>query len=121
MVDSILKKLYHITMFKTTKILALGAIFVLAWLWFFTIWRWRLSPDFIPLHYTVYFGFDRFGPKYDIFLFPTLGTVVLALNAAVSARLFHRNGLWQGLWWGVTLLLQIILFLSLLLVVFKSL
>lgn len=103
------------------KILALSALLVLAWLWFFTLWRYRLSPDFIPLHYTVYFGFDRFGPKYDIFLFPTLGTFILGLNGWIAHILFRRNALWQGLWWGVTVLQEIILFLSLMLVVFKSL
>lgn len=103
------------------KILALSALLALAWLWFFSIWRWRLSPDFIPLHYTVYFGFDRFGPKSDIFLFPTLGTVILALNWPVVNALFKRNALWQGLLWAATLVLELILLLSLMLVVFKTL
>ncbi|MEK7164542.1 MAG: hypothetical protein AAB779_01205, partial [Patescibacteria group bacterium] len=75
------------------KILALSTLAALAFLWFFSVWRWRLSPDFIPLHYTVYFGFDRFGPKSDIFLFPTLGSVLLGLNWLVVGVLFRRNSL----------------------------
>ncbi|MDP1709965.1 MAG: hypothetical protein Q8L21_03695 [Candidatus Komeilibacteria bacterium] len=106
---------------KISKLLALGAIFSLIFLWLFSVWRVYLSPDFIPLHYTVYFGFDRFGPRSDIFLFPTLGTVILGLNLAVSLTLFRQSGLWRGLFLGITLILELILLISLMLVIFKSL
>lgn len=126
--DNIHKKLYHIHMLnwlgvdsRPGKILALSALLALLFLWVFSVWRWRLSPDFIPLHYTVYFGFDRFGPKSDIFLFSTLGTVILGLNWPISRILFRHNALWQGLLWAATLVLELTLLLSLMLVVFKTL
>ena len=106
---------------KPALILILANLFLLAILWAFTIWRWRISPDFIPLHYTVFFGFDRFGPKYDIFLFPTLATVLVAVNGAVARELFSGHRLWQSLWLVLTLFLQMSLVLSLVLTVLKYL
>lgn len=46
---------------------------------------WRLVPlaketAFIPLHYNIYFGVDRFGPWYEVFLLPTLALLFLILN-----------------------------------------
>ncbi len=106
---------------KPALILVVANLFLLTILWAFTVWRWRISPDFIPLHYTVFFGFDRFGPKYDIFLFPTLATVLLFVNGAVARELFRGQQLWQSLWLFLTLFLQLGLVLSLLLVVLKYL
>jgi len=93
----------------------------LALLWVFTIWRYRISPDYIPLHYTVYFGFDRFGPRYDLFLFAAISAIILAVNAAVGAVMFKNHSLWQALWWALTALLEVILMAALVLAVLKSL
>lgn len=106
---------------KAAKVFSLLSFLELALLWLFTAWRYRLSPDYLPLHYTVYFGFDRFGPKYDIFLFATLGTIILGVNLAVGAAMFHKESLWQALWWALTALLQLILIVALVLAVLKSL
>lgn len=106
---------------RAALILAGANLFLLIIIWAFTVWRWRISPDFIPLHYTVFFGFDRFGPKSDIFLFPALATVLLGVNGAVGRELFSGHQLWQSLFLFLTLLLQLSLALSLLLVVLKYL
>lgn len=95
--------------------IALGII------WFVAIWRFGVSEDFVPLHYTIYFGLDRFGPKHDLFLFPVLGTVVLAMNMAVSRMVFWGNALWQGILMGLTFLMEMILLTSLVLAVLKGL
>ena len=76
---------------RTSKLLAFFCIFVVGFLWFLAVWRWRLSADFIPLHYTIYFGLDRFGPKSDLALFPVLGSVVFGVNAFLTWRLFPEN------------------------------
>ncbi len=95
--------------------LALGTI------WLIAVWRFSVSEDFIPLHYTVYFGLDRFGPKYDLFLFPTLGSVILGVNMLVSRAAFYGNYLWRGLFLGFTLLAEVMLLVSLTLALLKGL
>ena len=93
----------------------------LALLWFIAVWRFGVSEDFIPLHYTGYFGLDRFGPKYDLFLFPSLGTVILAVNVLVSRSVFKSSRLWQGILMGLSFLMELILLVSLVLAVLKGL
>lgn len=96
-------------------------IFLLLLLWVFSWWRWRLSPDFIPLHYTVYFGFDRFGPRSDIFLFAALGSVLLAINWLVTAVVFKDHRPWQTGLLLFNLALEAVLLAALFLAVLKRL
>lgn len=103
------------------KILTGLGIFILAILWIFAFWRYRISSDFVPLHYTIYFGLDRFGPKYDLFLFPSFGTVILVLNIFISRIVFADNRLWKGIALGLTFMMELILLASLVLVVLKDL
>ena len=119
--------MYHIAMFarlgintKAARVFGLLSFSGLALLWVFSVWRFYLSPDYIPLHYTVYFGFDRFGPRYDVFLFATIGTIILVVNAAVGAAMFKEHPLWQALWWAKTTLLEVILMAAIVLAVLKS-
>lgn len=98
--------------------LSAGALGIL---WFIAGWRFSVSEDFVPLHYTIYFGLDRFGPKYDLFLFPTLGTVILAVNMLVARSAFFGNKLWQAVLGGLTFLMEMILLVSLVLAVLKGL
>lgn len=88
--------------------------------WGFSFWRYALSPDFIPLHYNIYFGFDRFGPRGDIFLFPSLATVVLLVNLLIVGRVFGRDNFWTLVFLGLTLFLQAVFLGSLLLVTLKN-
>lgn len=51
---------------------------------------WKLLPivsdnPFIPLHYNIYLGIDRFGPWYQIFILPVIGGVILLLNLSLAA------------------------------------
>lgn len=51
---------------------------------------WRLTPiiaenPFIPLHYNIFLGVDRFGPWYEVFTLPVLGAVMLVLNVALAS------------------------------------
>jgi hypothetical protein len=100
--------------------LLLSNIFVLIFFWFIVVWRFKISADFIPLHYTLYFGFDRFGPKFDLFLFPTLSSLIFTINTVVTYKVLKKNKLWQGIMLGLTLLLQLILFSSLILSILKT-
>ncbi len=98
-----------------------ASAFALAAIWFVAVWRFGVSEDFIPLHYTVYFGLDRFGPKYDLFLFPSLGSVILAVNALLARTVFAENRLWQGVFLGLTFMMELTLLVSLVLAVLKGL
>ena len=106
---------------KWSRVIIIGNMAILAILWFFSVWRFFVSPDFIPLHYTVYFGFDRFGPRSDIFLFPTLASVIFGANLAVAVRVLSSRILWRRALLSLTLLLEFSLLLSLVLVVLKGL
>jgi len=97
-----------------------GNFIVVIFLWLLAIWRYRISADFISLHYTIYFGLDRFGPKIDLFLFPTLGTVILVLNIIIARMVIEDNRLWQLILFGLTLAMQIILFISFVLSILKA-
>ncbi|MBU1705553.1 hypothetical protein KKG19_02395, partial [Patescibacteria group bacterium] len=51
----------------------------------FALPAWRVLPlvqeqDFLPLHYNIYFGIDRFGPWYYIFVPAALGGTLLIIN-----------------------------------------
>lgn len=96
-----------------------GALFSFL-LWFLAIWRFKVAQDFVSLHYTVYFGLDRFGPKHDLFLFPALGTVLLLLNAAVIRYVLEESKLWQGIVMGLTVLMEIALLASFILTTLKD-
>ena len=98
-----------------------ASLFVLSVIWFLAIWRFQVSESFIPLHYTIYFGFDRFGPKFDLFLFPTLGSIIMIVNLAITRIVLEGNKLWQGVLLGLTLLMELILLVSLVLAVLKGL
>ncbi|MAG28682.1 hypothetical protein CL632_00850 [bacterium] len=98
-----------------------ASLFVLFVIWFIVVWRFQASESFIPLHYTIYFGFDRFGPKFDLFLFPTLGSIIMIVNSAISKLVLKDNKLWQGVLLGLTLLMELILLVSLMLALLKSL
>jgi hypothetical protein len=56
----------------------------------------RLTPGseeikFIPLHYNVFFGVDKFGPWYTVFQLPIFGFFVLLINFFVAVRFFKRE------------------------------
>ena len=95
-------------------------IFIFVFLWFVAVWIFNISEDFIPLHYTLYFGFDRFGPKFDLFLFPTLSSLIFGINTAISCSVLKKSKLWQGIMLGLTFLLQLTLFISLVLSILKA-
>ena len=60
-------------------------------LWGTLVARMGTWPSVIPLHYTIYFGIDLYGPWYKLFALPTLGLVVLVVNSLAAVRLFNRE------------------------------
>jgi hypothetical protein len=83
---------------------------------------WRILPlsgekPFIPLHYNVYVGVDAFGPWYDVFLLPALGALLLAVNMAFQAVLYERERVLSAFFVVATLLAELVLLVSMVLIV----
>lgn len=97
-----------------------GNIFILAVGWAFSAWRYAHAEEFIPIHYTIYFGFDRFGPKIDLFVYPILATVLCIINGALMYTVFRAHMLWKMIVLGLLLFFQALLFTSLFLAVLSS-
>jgi len=96
-------------------------ILVVCILWFFAVWRFQVSSDFVSLHYTIYFGVDRFGPKFDLFLFPTLGTIIFILNLIISRIVLEDTRFWRTIFIGLTFLMELTLLTSFILSILKEL
>jgi len=83
---------------------------------------WRLLPVlgeeiYIPLHYNIYFGIDRFGPWYYIFILPALGFFLLILNIIFEAIFVKREHILSVFFAITTVVVEAILFGSMLLIV----
>jgi hypothetical protein len=79
---------------KTFRFCFLAAFFL--WFLFTALLFFRLMPGeatgkFIPLHYNIYFGVDKFGPWYSVFELSLFGLLVLILNTWLAARYFERE------------------------------
>ena len=46
---------------------------------------------FLPLHYNVYFGVDRFGPWYQVFALPALGLLFLFVSIIMQTVFFRKE------------------------------
>lgn len=76
---------------------------------------WRLLPSardakFIPLHYNIYFGIDRFGPWYEMFVPAAVGLFILVVNIVVASRYFRSERLLSLFLCWLTVLFEAIIF-----------
>lgn len=78
-------------------ITALG-LFINIIIWILIYFRLRplvmsLPADeaFIPLHYNIYLGVDKFGAWTNIFFLPGLGLIILFLNSLFAVLLYNRK------------------------------
>ena len=76
---------------------------------------WRLLPGileakFIPLHYNIYFGIDRYGPWYGIFLPAGIALIILVLNIVFASMFVLREPL-LAKWfvWGTVIAIAVLL------------
>ncbi|MFA6131724.1 MAG: hypothetical protein WC702_01485 [Patescibacteria group bacterium] len=85
------------TTWQTSKVFRLSFIFSwIVWLVVLAAPFLRLMPtaeggQYIPLHYNIFFGVDKFGPWYMIFQLPLFGLLVIAINSFFSVRFFGRE------------------------------
>jgi hypothetical protein len=83
---------------------------------------WRIVPiastqPFIPLHYNVYFGVDRFGHWYSIFVLPILGFLFLILNSALQVHFASREKILTRFFAVSTVFLELIFLLAIVLII----
>lgn len=52
--------------------------------WIYTFWLFQTTTDLIPLHYTIYFGIDLIDYKNRLFLYPSLGLIILGVNSILT-------------------------------------
>jgi len=86
----------------------------------------RLLPTiggdpFIPLHYNIYFGVDRFGPWYDAFAIPGVGVGLLLLNLVFEGMYFRQEHALAKFFAVATLAAESILFISMVFIVLLNL
>jgi len=87
---------------------------------------WRIVPlaeasPFIPLHYNIYLGIDRFGPWYSIFLLPALGATLLVVNVIFEAVFFRREHVLSKFFAYATVFSETVLFVAMVLIVLLNL
>ena len=83
---------------------------------------WRVLPlaseqPFIPLHYNVYLGVDRFGPLRDLFLLPALGLFFLLVNLGMQTHFSKHEKLLARFFAISTTLFQFILLVAMVLII----
>lgn len=88
-------------------------LFTWGWLLFYI----RRQNDPVFLHYTVLFGVDYTGDWYQVFVVPLGGFFVLVLNMVLGWILFHKDDFAGYALNAVSLLVQIILLVTSLLLV----
>lgn len=87
---------------------------------------WRIVPlsndrPFIPLHYNIYLGVDRFGDWKEIFLLPTLGLGLFLLNLVLQTLAVRRERFLSMMFGVTTVFLEAILFFALALIILLNL
>lgn len=88
----------------------------------FVLPLWLIVPNlgderYIPLHYNIYFGVDRFGPWYYIFVPPTLGALLLILNVIFEGVYVKREHVLSMFFAVSTIVVETILFGAMVLMV----
>lgn len=88
----------------------------------FALPAWRVLPvvqqqDFLPLHYNIYFGIDRFGPWYYIFVPAALGATLLIINLIFQTAFFRRESVLSYFFAIATVFSEVMLFVAMVFIV----
>lgn len=87
---------------------------------------WRIVPigvtrQYIPLHYNIYFGVDRFGSWKQIFVIPVLGLVLLLINLFFQTIVFRHQKLLATFLAISSIFIELIFLISMILIVLLNL
>lgn len=88
----------------------------------FALPAWRIVPiaqsqPYLPLHYNIYFGIDRFGPWYFVFFPAVLGAALLFVNLGFEAVFFRREHVLSKFFAVATVCSEVVLFIAVVLIV----
>jgi hypothetical protein len=115
------------TTWQNSKTFRLSFIFSLVvWSMVLVAPLFRLLPtaeggQYIPLHYNVFFGVDKFGPWYTVFQLPFFGLLVIVVNSFFSARFFEKEKALSMFLIVIALLVQIMLLAAMYFVILLNL
>lgn len=92
----------------------------------FALPAWKIYPlrdmhPYIPLHYNIYLGPDRFGPWYHTFIPGVLGFTLLIINILFQAVFFRREHVLSLFFAIATVVAELILFVATVLTVLLNL
>lgn len=76
---------------KTFLFTVITSLLINGLLWFFLYRNFPASTEPVFLHYTVFFGVDRIGPWYYIFLLPLAGFLILLFNTVFAWVVYRRE------------------------------
>lgn len=87
---------------------------------------WKILPSatlkpFIPLHYNVLFGIDRFGAWWQIFWIPAVCLLSMIVNVCLAALLYQKEKLLSTLLIVGLLFVHLVLFCSMTLIILVNL
>lgn len=105
---------------KTHRVTSLISLFLFACLTALPIWRivpLAENQPFLPLHYNIYFGVDRFGNWYQVFFLPALGLLFFLINIFFQTHFYKREKLLVQLFAYLTILIEFALLASMVLIV----
>lgn len=57
------------------------------------VWPLRMEERIFPVHYTIYFGVDRVGPWWQVFLPAYLATAIFLINLVLVAAFAQKERL----------------------------
>ncbi|PIT90706.1 MAG: hypothetical protein COU22_00700 [Candidatus Komeilibacteria bacterium CG10_big_fil_rev_8_21_14_0_10_41_13] len=88
-----------------------------ALIWFLILWRLPAQTAWIPLHYTVAFGIDWFGPWNKILYYPLISLAIIIINLFLAAQVHDRNSFQSIFLIWTALILQIIILINLIVLI----
>ncbi len=94
-------------------LLSLGLIYLL-------LFPEIMAQSFVPLHYNVHAGVDRYGEWWRIFTMPAFGLAFLIVNLLVAHYGVKKNPLLHAFLYSITLFTEFVLFVASLFVIYYN-
>jgi len=91
----------------------LTALFLNFLIWVLIIWRLPMSANWIPLHYSSYFGIDWIGPWIAITHYPAVALGIIIVNFLLPVWFTRADRRFISLLNWTAVLVQVIIFVAL--------